>query len=150
MGKKVKVVCDIYGGAGGGALKSDVNMHFFRPFIQPGAGLRTPYFDVAINYRFSAIRYSQLDANGHDAGYLEQHNLVNGDRSITDKGYVFGEPSITVRGGYKFLKLQMQLVTSHAISDVPWRYNNSQLTVGIHFALEDLLAIINPKTQAKN
>ena len=149
VGKKAKVLWDIYGGVGGGKLTSDVNMHFFRPFIQPGAGLRTPYFDIAFNYRFSGIRYSQLDVNGHDATYLEQHNLVNGDRSINGTTYFFGEPSITLRGGYKFLKLQVQLVSSHAISNVPWSYNNSELTLGIHFALEDLLAMINPKPETK-
>ena len=151
MGKKVKLLFDIYGGGGFGSMQSDVDMSVFRGFVHPGVGIRTPYFEFVFNYRLSALKYYNLNANGHDSTYLQQQNLVYGNgRRIDNTGYLFAEPAVTMRGGYKFIKLQAQFVTATAISHVPWEYNNSIFTVGATFELEDLLKIINNnKTVAK-
>ena len=117
----VKIVGELYGGAGGGKLQSDVNLNFFRSFIQPGLGVRTPYFELSINCRISDIKYSSLNSNGHDSAYLAQQNLTYGNnKSITNKNYFFAEPAVTFRGGYKFIMVQSQYVISNAISRVPW------------------------------
>jgi len=143
---KIKFVGDIYGGAGGGKLQSDVDMNFVRSFIQPGIGLRTAYFELSFSYRFTDIKYYNLNANGHDSGYLAQQNLVYGNgRTITNTSYVFAEPAITLRGGYKFIKIQTQLVTIHPVSYVPWQYNNSQFNIGLTFELEDLVTIFRDR-----
>ena len=142
--KNVKIVFDAYGGAGGGTLLSDVNMNFFRSFIQPGAGIRTPYFEFSINCRIADIKYYNLNTNGHDSAYLAQQNLLYGhNKSITNTNYLFAEPAITMRGGYKFIKIQSQYVISNAISHVPWNYNGGLINIGLSFELEDLLKIIN-------
>ncbi len=148
---KVKVVCDIYAGAGGGKMESDVDMSFFRSFIQPGVGIRTPYFECSINYRLSAIKYSNLNTNGHDSGYLVQQNLIyDNNRRIDNTTYLFAEPAITFRGGYKFIKVQTQYVVANALSHVPWQYYNGLFNVGFSFELEELLKMANPKQQKKN
>ena len=148
---KAKVVCDIYAGAGGGNMQSDVNMSFFRSFIQPGVGIRTPYFEFSLNYRMSAIRYSNLNTNGHDSGYLAQQNLIYGNnRRIDNTTYLFAEPAITFRGGYKFIKVQTQYVVANALSHVPWQYYNGLFNVGFSFELEELLKVINPAHKKNN
>ena len=149
-GKKVKLIYDVYAGAGGGAMKSDVNMNFIRAFVQPGAGIRTPWFEMSLNYRCSAIRYYDLNTNGHDITYLQQHNLVYGNRRIDNTDYLFAEPAITFRGGYKFIKVQTQYVIANPISNVPWQYYNTLINFGLSFELEDLLDAINPKKKIKN
>ncbi len=149
-GNKVKAAYDIYAGAGGGSMQSDVNMNFFRAFIQPGAGLRTHWFEVSLNYRLSDIRYYHLNTNGHDSAYLQQHNLVDGNKRIDNTNYLFAEPSITIRGGYKFIKIQTQYVIANPISNVPWQYYNTLLNFGLSFELEELLAAINTKKPRKS
>ena len=147
----IKIVGEIYGGAGGGKLQSDVNMNFFRSFIQPGFGIRTPFFEFSINCRIADIRYSNLNANGHDSTYLAQQNLIYGsNKSITNTNYIFAEPAITFRGGYKFIMVQSQYVISNAISHVPWNYNGGLINVGLSFQLEDLLQVINHSKQKKD
>ncbi len=149
-GNKVKLAYDFYAGAGGGSMKSDVNMNFFRAFVQPSAGIRTPWFEVAISYRMSGIRYYKLNTNGHDSTYLQQHNLVYRNRRIDNTNYVFAEPAFTIRGGYKFIKMQTQYVIANAVSNVPWQYYNGLFNFGISFELEELLTAIHPKKQLNN
>ncbi len=143
---KVAFIYDVYGGIGIGGLRSDVNMNAMRLFVQPGVGLRTPWFDCAVSVRMCDLKYSNLDDQGRGTAYLQQHNLIapNGDR-IDQKHYIFAEPAITLRGGYKFIKLQAQYVFSSAVSNVPWQYTDNTLTVGLNFQLEDLLSMSGGK-----
>jgi len=147
-------IFDIYGGAGTGHLQSDVNMNLHRYFVQPGIGIRTPYFEVSLNYRIAALKYSNLNINGHDSTYLADNKLIYGnsnDKSIVSNAYWFSEPAITLRGGYKFIKIQTQYVLSSAISQVPWKYGTSEMSIGISFELEDLLsAIKNSQNKRSN
>lgn len=143
-GNRAKLVYDIYGGIGNGSMKSDVNMSAVRGFIQPGVGIRTKYFEASFNYRLSCIRYYNLNTNGHDSNYLSQQHLINDNgRRIDNTAYLFAEPSITIRGGYKFIKVQMQYVIAKAVTNVPWAYNADQFSIGVGFELEELMHIIN-------
>jgi len=150
MGDRRKAVFEIYGGAGGGAMQSDINMNFFRSFIQPGIGFRTHYFEFSFNIRLSDIRYYNLNTNGHDSTYLQQQNLTYGNnRSIDNTNYIFAEPSITLRGGYKFIKFQTQYVVTSPLTYVPWRYYNTLINFGFSFELEELLKMVNPSMTKK-
>ena len=149
-GTKAKVTYDIYAGAGGGSMQSDVNMNFFRAFVQPGAGIRTRWFEVSLSYRLSDIRYYHLNTNGHDSSYLQQHNLISGNRRIDNTNYIFAEPAFTIRGGYKFIKVQTQYVIANPVSNVPWQYYNTLINFGLSFELEELLASFKKENKHKN
>jgi hypothetical protein len=138
----LKFLVDMYAGYGWGDMKSDVNMDLNKIFLQPGIGLRTDYFDVAFNLRFNGVKYSNLQTNGMSDNYLDIHGIVTDyGKSIVDKRHFFVEPAFTIRGGYKFVKAQMQVTHASAIQNVPWRYNSTLFTAGIYFALEDLLRL---------
>ena len=145
-GKKVKLVVELYGGLGKGELKSDVDLDLTRYFIQPGIGMRSPWVDAVFNLRLAMLKYSNLDDNGRGIGYLQDQNLVNTmyARGITNSTYTFVEPAFTIRGGYKFVKVQIQLVGSVPFESVAWNYDPIRFTVGVHFAVEDLLEMAKP------
>jgi len=130
----LKLIFDTYVGYGGGKLKSDVNMNFNKIFIQPGFSMTLPFVDAGLALRFSGIKYSNFDNNGMPQEYIESRGLTN----ITDKRHFFFEPAITVRGGYKFIKAQLQLVKSGAFDNQPWNYDSTMGTFGIFFSLEEL------------
>lgn len=138
---KVKMVADLYVGGGSGNLSSDIDARVTKLFIQPGIGMRTPWVDVGFNFRFSNIQYSGVDDNGLGLGYLTGQGLYNPttQRGIEDGSYTFFEPALTVRGGYKFAKVQLQLVLAEALTPVSWNYNHSRFTVGFYFSLEEAL-----------
>ncbi|TDX01710.1 hypothetical protein [Dinghuibacter silviterrae] len=139
-GRKFKLVTDLFVGYGAGPIWSDVNMNIDRFYVQPGIGVRSPWFDAAFNLRISNVNYSHFNANGHDNAYLQDHALIDtGGVRIDGRSYGFLEPAFTIRGGYRFLKFQMQTVFAQDVSNVPWHYNGFMFTVGIYFSLEDAL-----------
>jgi hypothetical protein len=139
-GKKFKMVADGYVGYGGGIINSDVNMRVRRFFVQPGIGVRSPAFDAAFNLRISNVKYFDFDANGRDNDYLQQKELINSDgRRIDDKSYTFLEPSFTIRAGYKFAKVQLQMVLAQEATPVEWNYNAARFSAGIYFSIEDAI-----------
>lgn len=75
-------------------------------FIQSNLGYRSKYFDVALTPKFSFVKYTSFNSNNYSQNKLEE-DYLDGNR-LTTPLYVFAEPAITVRGGYKFIKLQAQ------------------------------------------
>lgn len=134
-GRGLELIADAYAGYGGGALESDVDMNFSRVFIQPGFNLSTPYFDAGFHTRFVGIKYRDFDDNGRGEDYIRQQGLAG----ITDGRHYFFEPALTLRGGYKFVKLQAQLVGTVPLGQVDWHYNETHLTLGLYFSIDDLL-----------
>lgn len=136
---KFKLVMDAYVGGGLGKLNSDIDLDVRKIFIQPGIGLRSPWLDIAFNWRWSRVAFRNPDWNGRPYHYLVQQHLIdNRGREIHDGGYLFTEPSLTLRGGYKFAKVQMQLALAGAMTTTHWRYNPARFTVGFYFELEGL------------
>ncbi|HEX5023867.1 MAG TPA: hypothetical protein VFV68_01285 [Agriterribacter sp.] len=141
-GNKFKMVADCYMGYGAGQIRSDVDMRIKRFFIQPGIGVRSPVFDAAFNLRMSSVRYDDFDAKGKGDDYLENKNLINsnGQRRIDNTTYAFIEPAFTIRTGYQFMKVQMQVALAQELTSVPWQYSGARYTVGLYFSLEDAIA----------
>ena len=142
--KKISLVLDIYGGPGIGYFKSDINSNFARFFVQPGIGMRTHFAELVFNWRMSGIHYFNLNTNGNNDTYLEQQNLLTTNGRRIDHGsYVFSEPSITLRAGYKVLKFQVQYVWVNSLSNVPWNYNTGIFSFGLAFKLEEAKNLIH-------
>lgn len=140
-GKKFKMVMDCYAGYGFGQINSDIDIRLHRLFLQPGIGVRSPAFDAAFNLRLVNVRYNSLDTKGRSDDYLLQQNLINtGGRRIDNTNYGFVEPSFTIRTGYQFIKVQLQMVFSEEMTSVPWDYSPYRYTVGLYFSLEDAIA----------
>lgn len=75
-------------------------------FVQSNLGYRTKYFDVALTPKFSFVKYVNFTSNNYSQNKLEEDYLEK-DR-LTSPLYVFAEPVVTVRAGFKFIKLQAQ------------------------------------------
>lgn len=135
MGTSMSLIADAYAGFGGGNLNSDVNMGVNRLFVQPGFSLRTPYGDVGVHARLSGLKFGSFDANGRSEEYINEQNLAG----ITDGRTYFVEPAVTIRGGYKFIKIQLQHVWSAPTKTIPWNHNDNLTTIGLFFSIDDLM-----------
>ena len=133
---KLKFIGDIYGGLGFGKIETDGfmngEMRMSRFFAQPGVGLGTNVFDASLNIRISNLSYSYSSPSAYNLNSINQYEIPPANRV----GGLFVEPAITLRVGYKFVKFQGQIMGS--LSDVPWCYDNTILSVGLHFSLEYL------------
>lgn len=141
---KVKMVTELYLGGGGGSIRSDVNMRFYRLFVQGSIGMRTPWADIAFSPRISRVRYTDFDDGGHDMYYLWQQELTTQDGDRIDKHtYYFFEPCFTLRAGYKYAKVQVQCALADKISDVRWNYSVAWFTAGLYLGIDDLWKAAN-------
>lgn len=75
-------------------------------FLQANLGYRSRYFDVALTPKFSFVKYSNFSQTNYSDAELKKDYLDN--NRLTDPLFVFAEPAITVRAGYKFVKVQAQ------------------------------------------
>ena len=107
-----KVVREIFLGAGLGNVKNwndrqYIDARFLKPFIQPSIGFTSRYFDAALTTRLAVVSYlshSQLLDS-------ENKRLVADFFKAKKNTFVF-EPGITLRAGFKNIKVQLQSMYS--------------------------------------
>lgn len=113
-------VFEAYGGAGMGNVRKTQNFNDSlgnaytgrfdanagRFFVQPGVGYVNKFFDLALTQRVSFVKYNHFSSSNYPDAELKKDYLYNNE--ITKNTYIFAEPAVTVRGGYKFIKLQFQ------------------------------------------
>lgn len=81
-------------------------------FVQPAVGWVNQYFEVALSPRLTIMKYQKPGI----MGYSSQEQKDNFFDIVDQKAHAFIEPTITVRGGYRFIKLQLQYGYSYKIS----------------------------------
>ena len=79
-----------------------------KPFIQSSIGLSTPWFEVALTPRLALVNNTNYENNLVDPD--DRNHAENFFRENKNK-FVF-EPGLTVRGGYKGLKANINLSLS--------------------------------------
>ncbi|MBA3971314.1 MAG: hypothetical protein H0X46_04100 [Bacteroidetes bacterium] len=102
-------------------------------FIQPELGYTSRFFDLALSPRFSMIKFSDFNSSNYTEGELANDYLDKG--RLTSNPYLFAEPAVTMRIGYKWLKLQAQygMVVNIGGGQIrhPQNYSSLGLTVDI-------------------
>lgn len=94
-----------------------------RPFVQPAIGINTDWFEAALSTRLAFVDYNKIaDVDGLD-----------------DKFWVFVEPALTIRAGYKNFKLQVQYVYSELLNPFSddeydwWIKENFSIGISVDF-----------------
>jgi hypothetical protein len=113
---QLHAVFEIYGGAGLGTLKNfssapDLSSHLLyqRFFVQPAIGYTSNVFDFVVSLRFCGLNYSDPET--------VITKFYEADGYSPDKFSLIAEPALTVRGGWKYVKLQAQVGISQNITD---------------------------------
>jgi hypothetical protein len=106
-----------------------IESKLFRVGGQSAIGFKSTYFDVAASARIAALNYHDISGSlifgGEDQiEYLERQN-----------NHILFEPALTVRGGYKSLKLQIQLGHSFNLSHSDFQQDDGYFTVSIGYHL---------------
>lgn len=99
-----------------------------RFFIQPSIGFAGRYIELAVTPRFIAGKYDGIQTN-----YTAQEQIDGRFYQIDKPVWTFIEPAFTVRGGYKWIKLQAQFGFSAKLNSQPLSYKSSFMSVGIIF-----------------
>jgi hypothetical protein len=114
-----RITYEAYGGAGlyNVRIRESNNTKTFdadaiKYFVQPSIGWVNPFFEVAVSPRLSVVKYNSPEITG----YTSQERADNYFDILDQKAHVFMEPTLTLRGGYRFIKLQVQYGHSFKLS----------------------------------
>ncbi len=111
------------------AYVGDISAQVSRYAIQPSISYTTPYFEAALSPRFSSLNYSNINGNlksydSDEVKYLKDHHSS-----------ILFEPALTIRGGFKNIKLQLQVSQSTNLTHPDFKQQNSNSTIGILIAI---------------
>jgi hypothetical protein len=98
-------------------------------FIMPTLGVTTTYFDVAGSVRMVGVSYGTVSAS---ANYTMQQLSDDKFADLSGKMWLFAEPVITLRGGYKWIKLQLDIGKSFKLSSGDLNYNSGMFTIALN------------------
>lgn len=112
----------------GELVRQTFNADAFKYFIQPDIGYKSKYADVAFAARLSVIDYQHPSTTNYPQEDIERDELGE----IGKTPYVFIEPALVVRSGYKFVKLQLQYCPSIKLSSAPMNYKTDFLSLGLY------------------
>lgn len=83
------------------------NADAMKIFLQPDFGYRSKIFEASISSRFSMVKYTSFSSQNYPAQNLKDDYLDN--NNLTGPAFLFAEPALTCRVGYKYVKLQAQV-----------------------------------------
>jgi hypothetical protein len=140
---KTNGVFEIYGGYGGGNQhhqygedninrgKSDLS--FTRIFLQPSVGITFKGFDFALSTRVCRLDFNKIDFQTatHGSAFHEMDAIAHNKTS-----YLL-EPAFTIRGGWKYVKLQFQLMSSKNLTNPNLNFEPSRISFGVYFTIAD-------------
>jgi hypothetical protein len=98
-------------------------------FIQPNFGYKSRFFDAVISSRFSALKYSSFSQSNYPAAELQKDYLDN--NNLTGPVFMFAEPALTLRGGFKYVKLQAQFGLTINVTGSNIRHDDNFSSLGI-------------------
>lgn len=139
-------VFELYGGGGLGNIGfelKDSNPIYDREykaniqklFIQPDIGFKSQYFDFVFSTRFSLVNFHDVDTTNYSISSLDSDNLYNLDK----QPFLFLEPALTLRFGYKFIKAYTQGIVATKLNPEQINYRSFGVNVGIELDLGDLM-----------
>lgn len=141
-------VFEIYGGIGGssqhhnyitpsythGTTSSSFggtsDLSFTKIFAQPSFGFTTKGFDIVASTRICVLTFNSVD--NQISGDVDEYNSLN---NISDGSHLFLEPAITIRGGWKYVKLQLQASTASYANNPDLHFESYHFSIGLYIAI---------------
>ena len=99
-----------------------------KAFVQPSLGITRNYFDAVLSTRFVALKPYDTEAVNYPEARLRADDLFGLDQHT----FGFIEPAVTVRAGYKWVKLFVQYGFSLKINETPLNRDVNFINAGLH------------------
>jgi hypothetical protein len=132
-------VFEVYGGLGGSEQHhhypnyGSSDLSFVKVFVQPSFGLTGDIWDIALSTRISSVTFTNL---GYDIS--ANPDLISNLNSFSNKSHLFLEPALTIRAGWKNVKLQLQLAGVANLNNRNlFFWEATHYSLGLRFAIAD-------------
>jgi len=127
---------DIYipGTPGYGILSAGTSeVSFIKLFVQPSVGMTFKGFEFAFSTRFNWLTFNQTDNNIDKL--LNEHEFEKLNATAQTKNFLFFEPALTIRGGWKYLRVQLQGATASYLNNENYHFDQYHLSIGLNVAI---------------
>ena len=115
---------EAFGGYGHGMVEG-YNMN--RLYIQPTMGFVSDFLDIVFTPRFTKVNYKS-NIEGY---FLQPYPYKNEINNIDKQSYYFFEPGVTIRLGYKYVKLQYQSIQANKLNSAALKYLNTNTSLSV-------------------
>ena len=136
-------VFEVYGGFGSGnqhheyyawpdnTYRGHADLTFVKSFLQPSIGVTFNAFDIALSSSFSRLSFNKINISvDQNSDYYDELDMI----ARKSKFFLF-EPAITIRGGWKFVKMQLQYILSVNPRSDEVIFEPQKISLGIYFSL---------------
>ena len=132
-------VFETYGQLGYGGIKnlytnnssSYSNVDFFRFSVQPAVGFRNSIVEFIFSARLASLNYLSIKQS-----YVgDSFELKNLDYIHDHSSSLLAEPAATLRLGYKYIKLQLQVGGSFNLTAPDLQQENANVNFGLAFTI---------------
>lgn len=128
-------VFEIYGGLGlgdqhhkYGSNNAYSDLSSLKYFVQPSFGLTTRFIDLAVSGRISG-----LNCNNIRYYNLSNYGIIDKLNDISGKNHLFLEPAVTLRMGWKKIKIQFQVEYSDNLNEPVLNFNEQfHISLGLN------------------
>lgn len=136
-------VFEIFGGLGAGSehheyyafpeytYRGKADMKFIKSFVQPSLGMTFNAMDIALTSGFTRLKFNNINnyIDPNSQYYDEVESIA-----VNRESYLF-EPAITVRTGWKFVKMQFQYLRSFNLTNDNLIFEPGKVSLGVCFSL---------------
>lgn len=137
-----KIVLETYAGVGNGYQKhaySDyydyqngwARLSYNKIYLQPSVGISLAHcFDAAVSARLALVNFYNVSYYTEDQFHRDDLNYLE------NNAHIMFEPAFTLRGGWKYFKIQTQLSLIEPLNDVDYSYVEPfQVSMGLYISL---------------
>ena len=135
------VLLDLFAGGGAGHLRWEItpdggstrvfDADGVRLFAQADCGVTSPFADLAVAVRVVGVQYLRTGTEQYDAALLASDHFAG----LKRKPWLFVEPAVTLRLGYKWVKLQVQYGRSWQVNRPALDHDPGIFSIGIAVSL---------------
>jgi len=146
-------VFEIYGGVGGSKqqhqYRSEIydpgnpaynnlnagtsDLSFIKIFVQPSIGMTFNGFDFAFSTRFNRLSFNKTDNQIDKLSNKYEFDKLYA--TAQTKNYMFFEPALTIRAGWKNLKVQLQGATASYLNNDHYHFDQYHISIGLYVAI---------------
>ncbi len=119
-----------FGFYGSNTYGGSANLYFTKLFIQPSIGANLKGVAFALSTRISKVHFYNIDNQILSTTSIEFQRLNDISKNYNS---VLIEPAFTIRGGFKYVKLQLQVQLSSNLTNKDLLFENSNTSIGICF-----------------
>jgi hypothetical protein len=140
-------VFEIYGGVGGCKQNHQYRpefidtinsagtseLSFTRFFLQPSIGLTFNAFDIAFSTRICRLSFNNINNQIDRISNEYEFNKLNS--IVQNKNFIFFEPALTIRGGWEYLKVQLQGEIESYFNNGKYSFDEFHISIGLYGAI---------------